>query len=109
MLGFDINYAVDIKEVNIILVGWYPMTVRYGLYKISEKTYLLWNVKGTTNTFSIPLRIVIEKHAGNYKAHFELTLIKFREDLLRWIEEGLTEDWMLNYYNNFKDFIKNQL
>ncbi len=108
-MSFDIRDAIDIKKTSLLLDGWYPLTISYGLYKISEKNYLLWQVYGVNHTFSIPLKIVMAEHGGNYKAHFEITLKKFKEDLLEWVKEGLVEDWMKDYHKQYKHLIKNQL
>ena len=102
---FDINDAVDVKEIDVEVPGWYPLRIRYGLFKISEKNYLLWNVVGSKHTFGVSLRLITREHSGNYKEHFILTLKKFREDLYSWIEEGLPEDWMKSYYNQFKGLL----
>lgn len=102
---FNIDAAEDIKEIKLSVDGWLPLIINYGLFKISEKIYLLWNVVGSEHTFGVSLQLVMQQHGEKYDEHFKLTLKKFKEDLLEWAKEGLPEDWMKNYYKQFSDLL----
>lgn len=102
---FDIKYATDVKEIEMSIMDWKPIKIKFGFYQVSEKKYILWQVFNTTHTFAVPLDFINENNKGNYINHFEKTLIKFRTDLLSWISEGLTEDWMKKYYYDFMGLI----
>jgi len=100
-MQFSIDDVITKKTINLNVEGWKPLVIDYGLVQISKQSYLLWQIKNSDHLFNIPLSIVLQHHKGNYKEHFELALKKFREDLLVWIDDGLPEDYMKNYYKEF--------
>jgi len=96
-----------IKDTSVSPEGWYhPVNITYGIQRVSGDNQLLWRVANTNQTFRLPLKYVTKDHGGDYEAHFELTLVKFREDLLEWIGLGLPEEWMKDYYRQFNLLIK---
>lgn len=92
--------------MNLIIEGWKPLTVQFG-YNINtpRHTFLVWRVVGTEHFFTIPLKDVTSRHRSKYEEHFEMTLIKLREDILEWRTEGLPEDWMVNYNNQYSKYL----
>lgn len=104
-MSFDIKKAKNISDISFYLEGWRSfLTVQYGYYQVSMATYLLWNVRGTTHTFSIELREVIKHHGSNYVDHFKQTLTVFRDDLLSWMKTGKPE-YMEKYKHDFSYMI----
>ena len=105
-MKLDFNLAEQVKQEIISVPGWNnPLSIRFGLYHWCNELYLIWQIIGVEHIFRIPLKIVNAQHSSNYAEHFILTLNKFREDLLEWKNLGFTEEWMLNYYNQFKSLI----
>lgn len=102
----NFNYIKDTHESSFYLDNWKSyITIQYGLHKISEKTFLVWKIKGTDKVFQIDLLIINEKHGHNYDDHFKLTLEKLREDLLLWKKENFPEDYMKKYWEIYKNLI----
>ena len=103
---FSLKFVDKVKESKFYLDGWKSyLTVQYGLSMISNKSFLVWQVKGTGKVFSVDLLTVNTHHDANYEEHFKLVLDKFRSDLIEWNKEGLTEPWFKKYWNDFKDLI----
>ena len=105
-MKLDFNLAKEVREEVISVPGWiYPLSVRFGIFKYSWETYLIWQVLQTEHIFRVPLKIVTAKHDGKYTDHFVVALKQFREDLLEWKKLGLPEKWMEGYYDQFKELI----
>ena len=98
---FDIKDAYNTKKINIEVPGWKPLVAIYGLYRVSEQIYILWNIEGTDHTFAVPIEFVYKKNAGEISVHIMETLKVFREDLLSWRKENLPEEWMRKYNYEF--------
>jgi hypothetical protein len=102
----DFKFFVNYQRIEISINGWYnPLLIEHGLTKISEQVYLNWRVIGTEHIFRVPLKVVTSKHGSKYEDHFKITLIKFKEDLIQWYNEGLPEDWMREYFRQFRALI----
>ena len=98
----NINDSDFKKKTSFFLAGWSGLIkIEYGFYRSD----LIWRVKNTNHIFQIDLRTIIEHHNYDYDAHFKLVLNKFREDFISWVNEGLNEKWMENYFHQFKNLI----
>lgn len=108
--NLDFTNINDIKIIEINITGWInPLEIEYG---ISEKipaykgiTCYCWRVKGTLHTFVIPISRLDFISSGNYEKHFSNVLEIFREDYLKWKEEGFIYDWSREYKKQFSKFI----
>ena len=107
-MKYLMDKAVDVRAIKIDdLEGWItPLIILYGYFYEAQKwPNVIWRVQGTEHVFSIDLRTITQHHGLKFEDHFKLTLTTFREDLIEWIKSGLTEEWMIKYYNQFNRFI----
>lgn len=87
--------------------GWKDeIPIEYGYEEIGRVSYLNWRVKGTSHTFKISYYDIMTETAGDYDEHIQWVLENFRKDYLDWIYEGLTETWMREYYEQYKNLIE---
>ena len=89
--------------------GWIsPLFVQYGVDEDENlfgiPTYF-WRVKGTEHTFTIPIIRIDFLSSGNYKEHFNEALEIFREDYIKWKDEGFVTEWSRQYRKQFSRFI----
>ena len=102
----DFNDVHDINEIKITVNGWVPLTVIFGIANLSNKSFLLWQIKNTSHIFKVDLRTVTSIHGGDYKEHFKKTLVNFRKDLIDYYYGRNTKIDMSRYINEFAQYIK---
>ena len=103
-MQYNFSNTINIKRTILNIEGWIPdINIEYGFtYDVDGKlSILIWRLEDTIHTFGIDIRTVTQKHNSNYEEHFRMTLIQFRKDLIEWVKEGLKEEWMLKYYQQF--------
>ncbi len=101
----NLEQADEVKTINLMVRGFKPLTIKYGLITISRATYLIWRVIGTSHIFKANLKIVTENHGGRYEEHFKTTLINFRKDLIDWYYDKTKDIDMSAYLEEFSPFI----
>jgi len=101
----NFSNLVNIKETIVNPNGWQPnIIIEYGT-TIEMSPQCFWRVKGTTHTFVIPIIRLDYISAGDYSTHFTLVLETFREDYIKWKEEGFITQWSQEYKNQFSKYI----
>jgi len=99
------NQLSDVDIMDIDVIGWKkPLQIEY-VYVKDHVNKLFWRVKGTTHTFTIELEQLNKISQGDYVLHFQQALTVFRDDLIKWAAEGLTEKWMREYLYMYKNYI----
>jgi hypothetical protein len=83
-----------------------PLYIEYGYDYISAQLYFFWRVQGTSHTFRIGYLELMELSNGDYEKHIFGFLKSFRIEYLSWINSGLKEQWMQEYYQEYKNFIE---
>ena len=102
----DFSQTEEIKTIKIIVGGFAPLSIKYGLVSISKITYLIWNVIGTSHIFKTNLKNVTANHHGHYEKHFVETLVVFRKDLLDYFHGRNVDIDMSAYLEEFAPLIK---
>lgn len=105
---FDVFDKSEIHELEIInLNGWINnLTIEYGFGNFAATSNTLyWRIKGTAHTFTIPSKEFNLLSKGNYENHFKEVLDIFRKDIITWVNDGLTEEWMREYVFMFQKYI----
>ena len=97
--------ADEIKTTTILIDGWRPLSIKYGLVKVSRAVFLIWQVVGTSHIFKVDLKMVTLNHKGLYDKHFCVTLDKFRTDLIDWYYERNQDIDMSAYIHEFAPLI----
>ncbi len=107
--NFDFSKLENVKTIEVNPNDWItPLYVEYGIYsgsEVGEVPSYCWRVKGTFHTFVIPTLRMDFLSEGDYKTHYEKTLGVFRQDYLRWREEGFNTEWSREYERQFSKFI----
>ena len=101
----DFTEVDGVKEIEVQPEGWKVITIEYGYQKFSTLTYVFWRVKGTNHTIKITLRELNDLSKGDYGKHFQEILEIFRADFIDWVGNGLSADWMREYYEEYKEHI----
>jgi hypothetical protein len=104
--NYNFSNIRDLKTIGVCPKGWIaPLFVEYGSEIKAGVPSYFWRVKGTRHTFSIPILRMDFLSKGDYVKHFNEILEAFREDYIQWAEEGWSQDWSREYYDQYKTFI----
>jgi hypothetical protein len=98
----DFSKLENINTVEINPNGWKPLTIEYGINNVFE---YCWRIKGTTHTFTIPIIRLDFISSGNYGEHFKTVLETFREDYIKWKDEGFIYEWSREYRDQYSRYI----
>lgn len=94
------------SELSVTPHKWKPIKIEYGYSYVGTLINMFWRVKGTRHTFRIPVNQLNEHSQGNYEKHIEEFLEIFRNEYLSWVAQGLSEEWMREYHNEYKNCIE---
>jgi len=86
--------------------GWLPIQIEYGYDYISTVLYFFWRIVGTNHTFRIGYIELMQMTAGDYESHISSFLQDFRMEYLGWLRGGLTETWMREYHEEYKNIVE---
>ena len=93
-------------EISVRPNGWTPLVVEYGYGNISQQKNFYWRVKGTQHTFRISYQSLNELSHGDYGNHIEYALENFRQEYLSWAAGGFTEEWMVEYHQEYRNYLE---
>jgi hypothetical protein len=102
----DFSSLIARSEFSLEVPKWKPLTIEYGYEYINEVLAFYWRVKGTTHTFWAFYHQVAQDANGKQDEHIKTILETFRTDYLGWLFSGLTESWMREYHEQYKNFIE---
>jgi hypothetical protein len=102
----DFSSLIARSEFSLDVPKWKPLTIEYGYEYINEVLAFYWRVKGTTHTFWAFYHQVAQDANGKHDEHIKTILETFRTDYLGWLFSGLTESWMREYHEQYKNFIE---
>jgi len=99
---YNFSELNEIKELQVNPINWVnPLIIEYTI----DNNVYYWRVKGTSHTFTIPVKRMNYITSGNYVKHFEEALQNFREDYIEWKNSGFITEWMREYEFEYKRFI----
>ena len=103
----EIFNKIELKQITVKVPGWIKeLKIDYGYFCLTDKNILLlWKVEDKNHIFNEELRTVNQYFGFHFDESFISILIDFRKDLLKWIKQGLKEDWQIKYYNLFNELI----
>ena len=92
--------SIEKKETIIKVPGWTKeLKILYGYYFLTDKNvFILWKIENTDKIFNEDIRIVNQHFGPKYEEYFQAVLIDFRKDILKWIKEGLQQEWQINCF-----------
>ncbi len=86
--------------------GWLPIKIEYGYDYFSTLLYFFWRIAGTNHTFKISYVDLMNETKGDYESHIKSFLQNFRLEYLGWLKGGLTEPWMREYHEQYKNIVE---
>lgn len=106
---FDFEKVANIKTSEVYPIGWIsPIMIEYGNAQVKPFDNFIsvcWRIKGTTHTFTIPLKNINFISKGQYDIHFKEVLEKFLEDYKEWEKTEFQYEWQQQYREQYERFI----
>lgn len=100
----NLNNHFDHDELFVKPNGWKELIIEYAYIEENDVLYLHWKVKSTVHIFTIQVQ-QLNKLDSTLHDHFKFVLEQFREDYIKWMNDGFKHRWQRDYKMMFENFI----
>lgn len=104
----DFTGLFSLNSFKVKVPYWKPLVIEYGYGYIQRALHMYWRVQGTTHTFRMSYIELMNTTNGDYEKHIQEFLESFRKEYLDWAFKGFKEPWMVEYHEQYKNFIELQ-